>query len=71
MGMDVVGIKPQSKAGEYFRVNVWHWHRLANYIMTVASDTASSCKHWHINDGDGLNAQQSVELAKILRGEVA
>lgn len=71
MGMDVFGKRPTSKAGEYFRSNVWHWHPLADYIMTVAPDTASSCKRWHTNEGDGLNAKQSVELAKILRSEVA
>lgn len=71
MGIDVFGIKPKSKAGEYFRANVWHWRPLADCIMTVARDTASPCKDWHSNDGDGLNAKQSVELVRILRDEVA
>lgn len=60
MGMDVIGKRPTSKAGEYFRRNVWHWHPLADYIVTIAPDTASSCKRWHTNEGDGLNAKQSV-----------
>jgi hypothetical protein len=71
MGMDVIGTKPTGKAGEYFRRNIWHWHPLADYIITVAPDSAASCKHWHFNDGDGLNAKQSAELAEVLHREIA
>ncbi|QOR55575.1 MAG: hypothetical protein UMS36scaffold28_65 [Phage 59_13] len=28
MGMDVYGVKPKSKQGEYFRNNVWSWRPL-------------------------------------------
>jgi hypothetical protein len=71
MGMDVIGRQPKNKIGEYFRRNVWGWHPLADYVLQVAPDTASACKYWHSNDGDGLNAKRSVELAKVLRCEIA
>jgi hypothetical protein len=70
MGMDVIGVKPTSETGEYFRRNVWRWHPLAEYIMQVAPDTAAACEHWHTNDGAGLNRKASVELARILREEI-
>ena len=38
MGMDVIGLKPTSKEGEYFRNNVWWWGPLADYCMEVAPD---------------------------------
>ncbi len=71
MGMDVIGRQPKNKIAEYFRRNVWGWHPLADYVLQVAPDTASACKHWHTNDGDGLNAKPSVELAEVLRREIA
>lgn len=66
MGMDVYGKNPTSKAGEYFRNNVWSWRPLADYICSVAPEIAQHCKHWQTNDGDGLDADQAVALADKL-----
>jgi hypothetical protein len=71
MGMDVIGRQPKNKRGEYFRRNVWGWRPLADYVLRVAPDTASACRGWHFNDGDGLNQRQSLELAEVLRNEIA
>jgi hypothetical protein len=71
MGMNVYGNAPKNDAGEYFRANIWCWHPLADYIATVAPDIASACRDWHSNEGYGLNANQSVKLADVLRDEIA
>ena len=71
MGMDVIVRQPKNKRGEYFRRSVWGWHPLADYVLQVAPDTASACRHWHTNDGDGLNKRQSAKLSEVLRNELA
>lgn len=70
MGMDVYGKKPMSEKGEYFRNNVWWWHPLADYCVHVASDICEACQYWHSNDGCGLDAEDAMQLAEILQGEL-
>jgi hypothetical protein len=69
--MDVIGIKPVSDKGEYFRNSIWLWHPLASYCAQVAPAIAASCECWHTNDGDGLNAEDARALADALEAEVA
>ena len=66
MGMDVYGKKPTSKTGKYFRRNVWGWHPLWTYVENLHPEIAELVTHAHTNDGDGLNAEKSEELAKLL-----
>jgi hypothetical protein len=70
MGMDVIGRKPTTKQGEYFRNSIWWWHPLASYICVVAPAIADHCEHWQTNDGDGLNAEDSAALADKLQEEI-
>jgi hypothetical protein len=70
MGMDVYGNKPADETGEYFRNNVWWWHPLADYCAEISPDTASRCQGWHSNDGDGLDADDSLALANALQREI-
>jgi len=70
MGMDVSGVDPTTKEGEYFRNNVWWWHPLADYCLQVGGDVAKKCEYWHSNDGDGLDAEGSLQLAELLEAEV-
>ena len=66
MGMDVIGVNPTSKKGEYFRNNVWWWHPLWEYCSVVAPDICKKVIHAHSNDGDGLDEDDSKALAKLL-----
>src|SRR5262245_18574844 len=70
MGFDVCGRNPSNEAGEYFRNNNWWWRPLAVYACDVAPGVAGRCKHWHTNDGDGLNNEDSITLADALQAEV-
>lgn len=70
MGMDVYGKKPTTEEGKYFRNNVWWWRPLARYVCEIAPQTAEKCRYWQSNDGDGLNAEDSADLARILETEV-
>lgn len=71
MGMDVIGLKPDSTAGEYFRNSVWYWHPLWDYCLSVAPDLAGKVQNGHSNDGDGLDADDSKKLGEILTQEAA
>lgn len=66
MGMDVMGRKPKSETGAYFRRNVWGWHPLADLIENLFPWASPPNTFWHSNDGWGLNATQSKRLAKEL-----
>src|SRR5262249_29445884 len=46
------------------------WHPLADYVCEVAPEIAHKCQYWHTNDGDGLNACDSIRLADRLQAEV-
>lgn len=70
MGMDVYGIKPKSKTGEYFRRNVWGWHPLWAYCEALHPELVSTVEYGHSNSGDGLNRMQSMKLAKALKEDI-
>jgi len=70
MGMDVIGKSATNEAGEYFRRNVWGWRPLWQYVEIVHSDLAEKVEYGQSNDGDGLNAKDSVELAKRLYSDL-
>ncbi len=66
MGMDVYGKNPKSEAGSYFRRNVWGWHPLWDYVENQHPEIAELVEYAHSNDGDGLDEEKSLELAKLL-----
>lgn len=64
MGMDVYGKAPTSKAGEYFRANVWAWRPIHKLCAIVLGDPLED---WAYNDGAGLeSAKECVALADKL-----
>lgn len=70
MGMDVIGKKPSTKDGEYFRANVWYWHPLWSMVECLYPNLAVKVQHAHSNDGDGLNATDSLVLSKLLEADL-
>lgn len=72
MGMDVIGVNPKNEVGEYFRNNVWWWRPLADFcIKNYASKVGFDGEGWGWNDGNGLNDEQSLHLAKLIRHDLA
>lgn len=67
MGMDVFGQDPKNEKGAYFRNNVWWWRPLWEYCEFVAPELTNMVENGYSNDGDGLDAEDSVLLAKALR----
>jgi hypothetical protein len=71
MGMDIYGRKPENPTGEYVRYSVWTWHPVADYVLETAPEALiRKCEHWHSNDGDGLNGEDSRALAAFLTEEI-
>jgi hypothetical protein len=71
MGMDVYGNAPTAEVGTYFRRNVWGWHPLWEYVEDRHPEIACLVEHGHTNDGDGLDDEDSAELARRLREDLA
>lgn len=69
MGMDVMGVSPTKKCGEYFRANIWWWSPLWDYCDQVAPEICGQVEHAYSNDGDGLDGDDSKALANILLKE--
>lgn len=67
MGMDVYGRRPQGENGTYFRANVWYWHPLWTYCEQIATHIIPDDNSGHMNDGWGLGAKKSRDLAALLR----
>lgn len=71
MGMDVYGKAPVSEKGEYFRNNIWWWHPLWDYCLSVMPGLAEAVPDGHSNGGDGLKTGiEARQLADVLRAEV-
>ena len=70
MGIDVYGNRPKNQRGKYFGLNSAGWHPLATYICEVAPKITAKCRHWHSNDFDGLNGDDSILLADLLQKEI-
>lgn len=70
MGMDVYGKAPVSKAGAYFRNNIWWWRPLWTYCQWLAPELIPEDNLGHFNDGWGLDEEGARALAKLLREEL-
>lgn len=70
MGMDVFGKDATSEVGSYFRRNVWGWRPLWQYVEDTHPDLARLVEYPQTNDGDGLDADGSAELARRLRDDL-
>ena len=54
MGMDVFGLAPAAREGEYFRANVWSWRPIHALCETVMH---KRYPEWALNSGAGLKTQ--------------
>jgi hypothetical protein len=70
MGMDVYGKNPTSEVGSYYRQSIWGWHPLWHYVETFHSNYGEQVEHGHTNDGDGLDAENSSQLALALKQDL-
>lgn len=66
MGMDVMGKSPINEQGEYFRANIWSWHPIWEYCCELAPEITEPVENAHSNDGDGLDAENSVKLGELI-----
>ena len=69
MGMDVSGINPIVKTGEYFRANCWSWRPLHFLCMYADKqfNLGINFDNWEYNDGAGLkNDADCFKLADAL-----
>jgi hypothetical protein len=46
------------------------WGALAELCLIAAPEICAACKHWYTNDGDGLNAEQAIQLADALEARL-
>jgi len=71
MGVDIFGRQPTAEVGKYFCRNYWWWRPLWEYVEIEHPDLAGKVTYTYTDDGDGLDASDSLQLARLLREELA
>lgn len=66
MGMNLYGLNPSAHTGKIYRLSIWLWHPLWNYVEMEHSDLANKLGNGHANDGDILNESDTKELESKL-----
>ena len=69
MGFDLYSTgKHKNAKGEYFRNNVWHWRRLADFVCDITGVIEEEDKkYWQSNDGHEVSGETAMQIAKQLR----
>jgi hypothetical protein len=69
MGFDLYSTgKHKNKNGEYFRNNVWHWRRLAEFVCEHTGVVEEEHKqYWQSNDNHEVDGETALQIAKQLR----
>ena len=70
MAMDLYGKNAKNQAGEYFRNNVWWWHPLWEYCVSIHSYIAGKVDDGRSNDGDGLDQDEAKKLGLRLMSDL-
>jgi hypothetical protein len=73
MGFDLIGLKPKSKKGEYFRNNVWWWPRLWKFVCEVARDVLTEEDQYKgtLNEGHTISEEKAAMIAQRLEASLA
>lgn len=67
MGFDLYG-QSSKEGGDYFRLNVWWWRRLADYVCEHTGVVSEKDKEsWQVNDGHFVSKREAEEIAKQLQ----
>ena len=69
MGFDLYSLgNHKSEKGEYFRNNVWHWRRLADFICTQTKVIDEKDKDdWQMNNGHEVSEETAKQIAQQLK----
>lgn len=70
MAMDLIGLDPIGIEGRHFRRNIVCWHYMWDAILTLYPEVASKVEYAYSNDGDGLNKEDCLYLARLLSLEM-
>lgn len=66
MGFDLYGVNPQSKAGEYFRANVWGWRPIHCLIAETQVLGIADLVAIGFNDGHTISEDKAIAIATAL-----
>lgn len=69
MGFDLIGLQPRNRKGGCFSVNIWSWHRLADFVLLTCSDVFrdAETRYWRTNDGQRVGRETALKVAKRLK----
>jgi hypothetical protein len=69
MGFDLIGVKPTTKNGEYFRNNVWYWKPLWEFVTNSCKEEMSdeAIKMGIYNDGYKIDDKTAKAIGNNLK----
>lgn len=70
MAFDLYAENPISKIGSCYRINIWKWHQLWNFIKFLDKDILPEIKFWYTNDMELVANQYSTAMYNKLNHEI-
>jgi hypothetical protein len=66
MGMNLYGLAPKDHIGKIYRLSIWLWHPLWNYVEKEYPDIAAKVGNGHANNGDLVSEDIAKEILDML-----
>jgi hypothetical protein len=68
MGFNLTGLSPRNGKGDYFRLNVWWWRLVWDYVCEVSGDILSENDREKglFNDHQGISERKAKKIAERL-----
>jgi hypothetical protein len=67
MAFDLIGINPKQPIGYCYRLNVWKWHELWNFLQFYCNSLISDVEYWYTNDGELVSEEICKNLLDKLK----
>lgn len=71
MGFDLHGENPISKIGSSYRINIWKWHELWNFMRFLDKNMLPDIEFWYTSDMELVPSQYSTSIYNRLNHEMA
>lgn len=71
MAFDLYGENPSSKIGSCYRINIWKWHELWNFMRFLDKNMLPDIQFWYTNDMELVSSQHCISIYDRLNSEIA
>lgn len=69
--MNLYGLEPQDHVGKIYRLSIWLWHPLWNYIEKEYPEVADMVGNGHANNGDIVSKENAKKIFDLITKDLA